>query len=203
MRAFLPAGVEGAVGMQGGLGDGDGQGAENRDVIEIRDPVKGTTHVYYRFRGGEEEGDSPYCAKGMEKLRYGEVFRIGGDGDREGKSGNGEEADDSKDSDEDGATEFVDHVSSGVNDILIVGETGGVHGTAWGQFGFVGRVRSWDGLVVVVRYPLDALAMHIGARWILRGYVHAGDVWAGRWRETATGIAHIGFEGGFALVRAR
>ena len=50
---------------------------------------------------------------------------------------------------------------------------------------------------------LDALAMHIGARWILRGYVHAGDVWAGRWRETATGIAHIGFEGGFALVRAR
>ena len=151
LRAFLPAGVEGAVGMQGGLGGGDGQVPEvcvvwfkircvhqltdvdcggwtrpqNRDVIEIRDPVKGTTHVYYRFRGGEGEGDLPYCAKGMEKLRYGEVIRIESDEDGEDgeeKRGDGEEADDSKDGDEDDATEFVDHVSSGVNDILIVGE---------------------------------------------------------------------------------
>ena len=47
---------------------------------------------------------------------------------------------------------------------------------------------------------IDALAARTG-RWIFRGYVHAGDFWVGRWRETSTLITPMGFEGGFTLVR--
>jgi hypothetical protein len=58
------------------------------------------------------------------------------------------------------------------------------HGrSAWGEFSINGRVRSWDGLMtIVVNYP----DYHPTGKWSFRGYVHAGDVISGRWRETLT-----------------
>lgn len=47
---------------------------------------------------------------------------------------------------------------------------------------------------------LDALAANVGG-WIFRGYVHAGNIWVGRWQRTETAIADMGFEGGFTLAR--
>jgi hypothetical protein len=58
---------------------------------------------------------------------------------------------------EDDAGDTVEHVLSGVSDILITGETGGKHGDAWGRYTFLGRVRPWDGLAVLLRTPVSTL----------------------------------------------
>ena len=58
------------------------------------------------------------------------------------------------------------------------------HGrSAWGEFSVNGRVRSWDGLMTIVVNYTDN---HPTGKWHFRGYVHAGDVISGRWRETFT-----------------
>ncbi|EIN03979.1 hypothetical protein PUNSTDRAFT_128535 [Punctularia strigosozonata HHB-11173 SS5] len=124
----------------------------------------------------------------------------------------------------------VEHVSSGVRDILLLGETGAPHGAAWGDHVFVGRVRSWDGLVVLLRLPRPdpartafaspfgdgkPMAPHAAAfhavpphdhghahagRWVFRGYMQGGNI-LGRWRDTATAVDVVGLEGAFCLSR--
>ncbi|ETW84764.1 hypothetical protein HETIRDRAFT_425983 [Heterobasidion irregulare TC 32-1] len=168
-----------------------------RDVLEIYDPVKDTTHVYYRFMG--EDSEMPYCEEGMERIRSLDngvgSDGVDSEGDEDKMEGQGEEEEQEEED-----MEQMRHIPSGVNDILIIGETGDVHDATWGRFGFFGRVRLQDGLVMVVRYPLDALAANVGG-WIFRGYVHAGNVWVGRWQRTETAVADMGFEGGFTLAR--
>ncbi|KDQ49740.1 hypothetical protein JAAARDRAFT_615232 [Jaapia argillacea MUCL 33604] len=56
--------------------------------------------------------------------------------------------------DDDGWDDTVEHVSSGITDIILTGETDKQHGNAWGHFTFVGRVRPWDGLVALLRTPV-------------------------------------------------
>lgn len=68
-------------------------------------------------------------------------------------------------------TARVSHLSSGICDILITGkvsyvvavhmfrppifgQTGERYGDAWGHFTIHGRVRPWDGLVVLLRFPV-------------------------------------------------
>ncbi len=64
-------------------------------------------------------------------------------------------------------------------EIIITG-----HGrSAWGEFSVTGRIRSWDGLMTIVVNYADS---HPTGKWHFRGYVHAGDVISGRWRETFT-----------------
>ena len=42
--------------------------------------------------------------------------------------------------------------------------TDGAHG-AWGSFTFLGRVRPWDGLAVVLRTPVSARALSAVWGW--------------------------------------
>jgi hypothetical protein len=124
--------------------------------------------------------------------------------------------------DDDVYEDTVEHESSGVQDIVLLGETGAPHAAAWGDHVFVGRVRSWDGLVVLLRLPRvatragespHAAAFHAdpharghdhgqahSGRWVFRGYVHGGN-WVGRWRETATAVDVVGLEGGFCVSK--
>ncbi|WVO15750.1 hypothetical protein L204_103412 [Cryptococcus depauperatus] len=69
--------------------------------------------------------------------------------------------------------------------------------SAWGNFILKGRVRAWDGMASLVKeYAPDSRG-----KWIYRGYVLAGDVFVGRWRDTYTPEAYVGYEGAFILNR--
>ncbi|KIR60379.1 hypothetical protein I312_103536 [Cryptococcus bacillisporus CA1280] len=69
--------------------------------------------------------------------------------------------------------------------------------SAWGNFILKGRVRAWDGMASLVKeYAPDSRG-----KWIYRGYVLAGDILVGRWRDTYTPEAYVGYEGTFILNR--
>jgi hypothetical protein len=95
----------------------------------------------------------------------------------------------------------VEHLSTGIRDILVTGKTSQQQGDAWGHFTIIGRVRSWDGLCVFVRTPTNPHEAHFG-RWIFKGYLH-DDRLVGRWRETSTSVENIGWEGGFVMCKIR
>ncbi|KAF9223345.1 hypothetical protein BS17DRAFT_796036 [Gyrodon lividus] len=114
--------------------------------------------------------------------------------------------------------DFVEEKSSGVQDIIITGETCERQGEAWGYYSYIGRIRSWDGLVVLLRIPVRNIHTqlfvllnftdqmnnqhhhHGRGRWMFKGYVHERSL-VGRWRDTATGMHTVGFEGGFVLCK--
>ncbi|OCF37769.1 hypothetical protein I317_07327 [Kwoniella heveanensis CBS 569] len=69
--------------------------------------------------------------------------------------------------------------------------------SAWGKFILKGRVRGWDGMASLVKeYAPDSRG-----KWIYRGYVLAGDIFVGRWRDTYTPETFVGYEGTFILNR--
>ncbi|KAK8861448.1 hypothetical protein IAR55_002267 [Kwoniella newhampshirensis] len=61
-----------------------------------------------------------------------------------------------------------------------------------------GRVRAWDGLVILG----IAYSRHVMGRWLWRGYLHTGGYMVGRWRDTFTPESLRGYEGAFGLIRA-
>ena len=91
-------------------------------------------------------------------------------------------------------------------------------GEAWGFYYYIGRVRRWDGLVVLLRIPVryvhsrltppnimvypDQIRDPVGSRGrvVFKGYVH-GQSLVGRWRDTATDMHALGYEGGFVFCR--
>ncbi|KDR78686.1 hypothetical protein GALMADRAFT_244185 [Galerina marginata CBS 339.88] len=103
--------------------------------------------------------------------------------------------------DDDEYCDTVSHRSTGISDILITGRTGETYGEAWGHYEIVGRVRPWDGLVVLLRVPSNPLEQHLG-RWIFKGYLHDQN-FVGRWRETSTPLDSIGYEGGFVVYKMK
>ncbi|KZV74146.1 hypothetical protein PENSPDRAFT_749642 [Peniophora sp. CONT] len=104
--------------------------------------------------------------------------------------------------DEDQENDSLTPVSScsGVVDIIITGETDENHGLAWGHFTIFGRVRTWDGLVALVRAPAEPGR----PRWVFRGYLHYGQAFVGAWRGMTNiqGQARaVPWEGPFVLNR--
>ncbi|GJJ13415.1 hypothetical protein Clacol_007669 [Clathrus columnatus] len=85
---------------------------------------------------------------------------------------------------------------NGVWDIIITAETEPPFAEAWGALSFRGRVRPWDGLVVLERMPANGTG-----RWIFRGYLHGGVNLVGRWRETSTQFDAPGWEGAWVMGR--
>ncbi|KAJ4480235.1 hypothetical protein J3R30DRAFT_3470679 [Lentinula aciculospora] len=81
------------------------------------------------------------------------------------------------------------------NDILVTGKTSEEVGAAWGHYVFIGRVRLWDGLIILLRTPRDSTRSDLG-RWLFRGYLHDHNL-VGHWRETSTSPNRIGYQGGF------
>ncbi|WVW80035.1 hypothetical protein I302_102008 [Kwoniella bestiolae CBS 10118] len=70
--------------------------------------------------------------------------------------------------------------------------------TSWGWAKMRGRVRSWDGLVIMEM----TYSRHVMGRWIWKGYLHTGGYMVGRWRDTFTAENLRGYEGAFGLIRA-
>ncbi|PWO01213.1 hypothetical protein FA09DRAFT_342096 [Tilletiopsis washingtonensis] len=69
--------------------------------------------------------------------------------------------------------------------------------SAWGRFVLRGRVRSWDGMMIMTKeYRPDGRG-----RWLYRGYAVAGGRLVGRWRDTFTPDDMSGYEGCFLLSR--
>lgn len=69
--------------------------------------------------------------------------------------------------------------------------------SAWGRFVLRGRIRSWDGMLIMTKeYRPDGRG-----RWLYRGYVVAGNRMVGRWRDTFTPEDMSGYEGCFLLHR--
>lgn len=99
--------------------------------------------------------------------------------------------------DDDEYVDYVEHLSSGISDILVTGETGSP-GDAWGHYQVIGRVRPWDGFIVLLQIP-DSTASHLG-QWIFKGYIHDRNL-VGRWRETSTSVGIVGLEGSFVVTR--
>ncbi|RDX46801.1 hypothetical protein OH76DRAFT_1442743 [Lentinus brumalis] len=87
---------------------------------------------------------------------------------------------------------------TGVQDIIITGETLPRHGEAWHHYRFYGRVRQWDGLIVLVRVPTHFPG---AGKTIFRGYVVGNRNFVGSWRSYADNIEAIPVEGPFALSR--
>jgi len=84
-----------------------------------------------------------------------------------------------------------------VQDVVILGEG---H-SSWGQFRILGRVRPCDGLVSILKdYTEDDRGM-----WLYRGYLvgDADGIIVGRWRDTFSPPAFLGYEGSFMMTRRK
>jgi len=74
----------------------------------------------------------------------------------------------------------------GVIDIIITGETDHERGQAWGAYRYIGRMRPYDGLVVLLREPLHQNMAELG-RAVFRGYLISSQNLVGRWRHVDGG----------------
>ncbi|KAF8813497.1 hypothetical protein BYT27DRAFT_7335105 [Phlegmacium glaucopus] len=172
------------------------------DGLEVYDPTTGKTARYETF---VPRSEAPYSKSACDKLK---TVWISSESDEEiadsGSLHSSEDPDRNLPSnsyidDDERYVDTVCHLSSGVCDILITGKTGERYGDAWGHFTIHGRVRPWDGLVVLLRFPTDPGQEYLG-KWIFKGYLH-DQSFVGRWRETSTQINTIGYEGGFAVYK--
>ncbi|EIW78570.1 hypothetical protein CONPUDRAFT_145746 [Coniophora puteana RWD-64-598 SS2] len=103
----------------------------------------------------------------------------------------------------------------GVQDIVFSGETDLAHGLAWNHYRFLGRVRTWDGLVAILRLPGGApLVANAGEPtdahhnengigwWVFTGYVVGGRNFVGTWRSVTGGDPRVpGWEGAVVMSR--
>lgn len=94
------------------------------------------------------------------------------------------------------------------------------HGQAWSHYLFYGRVRTWDGLIVILRVPvsgaplcvfalfydLTTLATFLFQRfaqggWVFTGYLVGGQNLVGNWRATEQDVGVPAWEGPFVMSR--
>lgn len=74
------------------------------------------------------------------------------------------------------------------------------HAEAWHDFRWYGRVRRWDGLVVLVRQSVDN-NLAAGNPFVFRGYLVGDKNFVGSWRSLADNTQALPLEGPFALSR--
>ncbi|KAH9854289.1 hypothetical protein C2E23DRAFT_818015 [Lenzites betulinus] len=94
--------------------------------------------------------------------------------------------------------EYIENECNGIQDIIITGEVLPRHGEAWHDYRFYGRVRKWDGLIVLVRVPTQ-LAEDM--KQIFRGYLIGNQNFVGSWRMYNAHPNAIPLEGPFAMSR--
>ncbi|KIJ50508.1 hypothetical protein M422DRAFT_65664 [Sphaerobolus stellatus SS14] len=88
--------------------------------------------------------------------------------------------------------------SGGVWDVLILGAPDPDFAEIWGEQEYVGRVRAWDGLVVIVKIPENNLG-----RWVFHGYIHSGVNLVGRFRGTSLPVTEESrTEGVWGMVKS-
>ncbi|KAG6919878.1 hypothetical protein DXG01_015586 [Tephrocybe rancida] len=86
----------------------------------------------------------------------------------------------------------------GIRDIIVVGEPDPDHAAAFGDFFFYGRVRRWDGMLLLIRVPKQEPDLGI---MVFYGNVVGGDTIVGKWRWGGTDAGQPDLEGTFSLGR--
>ncbi|OCH92980.1 hypothetical protein OBBRIDRAFT_725705, partial [Obba rivulosa] len=96
----------------------------------------------------------------------------------------------------------LETVCSGIQDIIVTGETLFHHGQAWGHCLYYGRVRAWDGLIAIVRQR-NLPAGGDGTRniAIFRGYVVGGENFVGSMRHWSNNRLAVVREGPFIMTK--
>ncbi|RPD55503.1 hypothetical protein L226DRAFT_574533 [Lentinus tigrinus ALCF2SS1-7] len=97
-----------------------------------------------------------------------------------------------------GADRNVERRCDGVVDVIVTGETPRTPALAWRDFRIYGRVRPWDGLVVLVRAPADPRERDT---YVFRGYVVGGEAIVGAWRHVTDSVHSVPVEGAFVVGR--
>ncbi|KAG9315384.1 hypothetical protein JVU11DRAFT_4531 [Chiua virens] len=168
------------------------------DGLDIFDPSTGRSTWYETYRPNRR---SPYSTQAHERLSKGvesQWYRQ--------EVSDPITQDDTDDADE--YEDFVEELPSGVQDIIITGQTCEKQGEAWGYYSYIGRIRPWDGLVVFLRIPpllsSSRIRLTTNIATPAAGYskvTFTNVVLVGRWRDTATDEHAVGFEGGFVLCQ--
>jgi len=94
---------------------------------------------------------------------------------------------------------------NGVRDVLLTGSTDPRHAAAWGKWGWRGRVRSWDGLVGLVRSVDNGSGTGIGtggnSKIFFYGTLLGERNLVGTWRLAHEDPRMPAYEGAFTLGR--
>jgi hypothetical protein len=78
-----------------------------------------------------------------------------------------------------------------------------VHGLAWGPWRYFGRVRPWDGLIVIVRVPVPIVGpgfLTDRGAFVFTDYL-VGGVNVGSWRLCGGDIGQARFQGPFTMSK--
>ncbi|KAF9460340.1 hypothetical protein BDZ94DRAFT_1284000 [Collybia nuda] len=168
------------------------------DAIQLYDPVTCRTARYETFnprstahysKSACDKMETPWISDSLSETISGSEY--GSDLDFENPDSTMVYIDD-----DDEYEDVVHYRSSGICDILITGKVSERRASAWGEYTIIGRVRPWDGLIVLLRTP--RFSEH--GQWIFRGYLHNRNL-VGRWRETSTPVDAAGLEGAFLLSK--
>ncbi|KAL5533823.1 hypothetical protein ACEPAG_283 [Sanghuangporus baumii] len=133
------------------------------------------------------------------------------------------DSDSDVDSDEEGEEEeeyeatIEEGPCNGILDVVFTGLTEKRHGDAWCHYMYYGRLREWDGLIVLVGVPppppftpafgpplpnaQNDVNERLWGKWIFRGYLHGGQNFTGRWRHYAYDLFSPAYEGAFTLSK--
>jgi hypothetical protein len=88
-------------------------------------------------------------------------------------------------------------MGDGKRDIIVCGSTDVRHGQAWNHFKHYGRVRAWDGLIAILRIPVD----HRLGKVIFYGYIVGGQNFVGNWRPAGADPSMPAWECAFTMSR--
>ncbi|KAG1842392.1 hypothetical protein DFJ58DRAFT_56735 [Suillus subalutaceus] len=88
----------------------------------------------------------------------------------------------------------------GAFDVIITGVTEDRYAAAWGGYRYIGRIRPSDGLIVLLREPLDPQMVELG-RALFRGYIISSRNFVGRWRCMSGGVRPPEWESIFSLCK--
>ncbi|KAH0834088.1 hypothetical protein J3R83DRAFT_11373 [Lanmaoa asiatica] len=89
---------------------------------------------------------------------------------------------------------------TGALDIIITGITEAPYAMAWNGYKYIGRIRPSDGLIVLLREPLDPQRADLGCA-LFRGYVISSRNFVGRWRHILSAEQPAEWESIFSMCR--
>ena len=85
---------------------------------------------------------------------------------------------------------------------LLLRQTPRKYALAWSDFHLYGRVRPWDGLIVLVRAPVrTGPEPPLRDTYVFRGYLLGGTTLVGAWRHITDSVHTIPLEGTFVVSR--
>ncbi|KAG2130357.1 hypothetical protein DEU56DRAFT_467515 [Suillus clintonianus] len=88
----------------------------------------------------------------------------------------------------------------GVFDVIITGVTEDRYAAAWGGYRYMGRIRPSDGLIVLLREPLNPQMVELG-RALFRGYIVSSRNFVGRWKFISSAVHPAEWESIFSLCK--